>query len=190
MRKIFLLPLTTRQALIYCQKAAPKPNSKPTIADRITAKAAETWAKLETAKSGWRKTLVYYGNQGLQRIPYQEWGLKSFPASNPKLQAEQLTEGKKFDVLYPGNIMHKEDVPKVLARLARERKQLHWNRFIGSMVAMPICVPFALVPVYERHISPKQSMKLTSDSEYRIYLCFMPHIGVGHTGKVSAFPAP
>ncbi|KIW73649.1 hypothetical protein PV04_01748 [Phialophora macrospora] len=147
MRKIILLPLTTRQALVYCQKAIEKPTGKPSIADRITQKAAETWARWETAKTGWRKTLVYYGNQGLQRIPYQEWGLKSFPPSNPKLQAEQITEGKKFDVVYPSNVMHKEDVPKVLARLARERKQLHWNRFIGSMVAMPICIPFALVPV-------------------------------------------
>jgi len=92
--------------------------------------------------------LVTYGNQGLQRIPYQEWGLKSFPPSNPKLQAEQIADNKKFDVVYPGNVMHKDDVPKIMARLAKERKQLHWNRFIGSMVAMPFCIPFALVPVY------------------------------------------
>ncbi|OCT53386.1 hypothetical protein CLCR_10535 [Cladophialophora carrionii] len=156
MRKIILLPLTTRQALVYCQKAIEKPTSKPSIADRITKKAAETWAQWETAKKGWRKTLVYYGNQGLQRIPYQEWGLKSFPPSNPKLQAEQITEGRKFDVIFPSNVMHKEDVPKVLARLARERKQLHWNRFIGSMVAMPICIPFALVPILYRPVSPPE----------------------------------
>jgi hypothetical protein len=147
MRKIFLLPLTTRQALVYCQRAAPKPNAKPTIADRVTTKAAETWAKWEEADKGWRKTLVTYGNAGLQRIPYQEWGLKSFPPSNPTLQAEQIADGTKFDVVYPGNIMHKEDIPKVLSRLAKERKQLHWRRFIGSMIAMPICIPFALVPV-------------------------------------------
>ncbi|KIW96143.1 uncharacterized protein Z519_03210 [Cladophialophora bantiana CBS 173.52] len=145
--RIFLLPLTTRQALVFCQRGVQKPKTNPTIVDRLTAKAAETWAKWEAADRGWRKTVVYYGNQGLQRIPYQEWGLKSFPPSNPKLQAEQIAQGKKFDVIYPGNVMHKDDVPKVLARLARERKQLHWNRFIGSMVAMPICIPFALVPV-------------------------------------------
>ncbi|KIW15983.1 hypothetical protein PV08_06034 [Exophiala spinifera] len=145
--RIFLLPLTTRQALIYCQRAAPNPQAKASIPDRITKKAAETWAQWETAQSGWRKQIVKYGNQGLQRIPYQEWGLKSFPPSNPKLQAEQITKNEKFDVVYPGNVMHKEDVPKVMARLARERKQLHWNRFIGSMVAMPFTVPFILVPV-------------------------------------------
>lgn len=145
--RIFLLPLTTRQALIFCQRAAPNPQAKLSIPDRITKKAAETWAQWETAKGGWRKQIVTYGNRGLQRIPYQEWGLKSFPPSNPKLQAEQIANNEKFDVIYPGNVMHSGDVPKVMARLARERKQLHWNRFIGSMVAMPFTVPFALVPV-------------------------------------------
>lgn len=159
MRKIFLLPLTTRQALVFCQKAIEQPTANPSIADRITKKAVETWAGWETAKKGWRKQVVYYGNQGLQRIPYQEWGLKSFPSSNPKLQAEQITEGKKFDVVFPSNVMHKEDVPKVLARLARERKQLHWKRFIGSMVAMPLCIPFALIPVYEPHASYRPSQR-------------------------------
>jgi len=145
--RIFLLPLTTRQALIFCQRATPNPQGKLSIPDRITKKAAETWAQWEAAKGGWRKQIVTYGNRGLQRIPYQEWGLKSFPPSNPKLQAEQIANNEKFDVIYPSNVMHSGDVPKVMARLARERKQLHWNRFIGSMVAMPFTVPFALVPV-------------------------------------------
>ncbi|KIX05735.1 uncharacterized protein Z518_03707 [Rhinocladiella mackenziei CBS 650.93] len=145
--RLFLLPLTTRQALIYCRRAEQKSSGNVKIVDRLTKKAAETWADWEAADGGWRKQLVKYGNQGLQRIPYQEWALKSFPPSNPKLQAEQIAENKKFDVIYPGNVMKPEDVPKVLGRLARERKQLHWNRFLGSMVAMPFTIPFTLVPV-------------------------------------------
>ncbi|KAK5196498.1 hypothetical protein LTR99_005286 [Exophiala xenobiotica] len=145
--RIFLLPLTTRQTLIFCQRANPNPQGKLSIPDRVTKKAAETWAQWEAAKGGWRKQIVTYGNRGLRRIPYQEWGLKSFPPSNPKLQAEQIANNEKFDVVYPSNVMHSGDVPKVMARLARERKQLHWNRFIGTMVAMPFTVPFALVPV-------------------------------------------
>lgn len=145
--RLFLLPLTTRQALIYCQRVTPVPAADASYLDRITKKAAETWASWEAADRGWRKMVVKYGNQGLQRIPYQEWGLKSFPPSNPKLQAEQIAANIKFDVVYPGNVMRKDDVPKVMSRLARERKQLHWNRFVGSMVAIPFTVPFALVPV-------------------------------------------
>lgn len=145
--RIFLLPLTTRQALVYCQRNTSKPLARLSIVDRITKKASETWAKWEQAEKGWQKQIVTYGNRGLQRIPYQEWALKSFPPTNATLQAEQVTNGEKFDVLYPGNIMSKEDVPKVLARLARERKQLHFNRFIGSMVGLPFTIPFALIPV-------------------------------------------
>lgn len=146
--RIYLLPLTTRQALIYCQRGPVKVGTTPRLIDRVTTKATETWSNWEAAESGWKKKVVTYGNRALQRIPYQEWSLKSFPPSSPKLQAEQITDGKKFDVIYPGNVMHAEDVPKIMARLARERKQLHWNRFIGSMVAMPFTIPFGLIPMY------------------------------------------
>lgn len=146
--RIFLLPLSTRQALIYCKKAAKPEGSPLTIADRVTKKVVETWAKWEAADRGWQKKLVTYGNAGLQRIPFQEWGLKSFPPAKPQLDAETLVKQQKIDVYYPGNVMRREDVPKIMKRLAKERKNLHWNRFIGSMFALPITAPFALVPVY------------------------------------------
>jgi Mitochondrial K+-H+ exchange-related len=146
--RIFLLPISTRQALIYCQKPAVQANAKPTsLVDRAITKAAATWAKWEQAEKGWQKTIVAYGNAGLKRIPYQEWGLKSFPPSSPVSDSNEVAENKKFDVIYPGNVLHQSDVPKVLYRLAKDRKNLHWNRFIGSMIAMPITIPFALVPV-------------------------------------------
>lgn len=91
-----------------------------------------------------------YGNQGLQRIPYEEWGLKSFPPLTHAIQGDDMAmmaEGKRFDVVYPANIMKQEEAPLVLARLAKERKQYHWRRFIGCLVGMPITVPFALIPV-------------------------------------------
>jgi hypothetical protein len=145
--RIFLLPLTTRQALVYCQRITPKPASQRTIFDRINNKATETWAKWERAEKGWQKKVAVNGNKALQRIPYQEWALKSFPPTNANLQAEQLTDGTKFDVVFPGNVMKQEDVSKVLGRLARERKTFHFNRFIGYMVGMPFTIPFALIPM-------------------------------------------
>lgn len=145
--RIFLLPLTTRQALVYCQRISAKPASQRTIFDRITKKSAETWSKWEGAEKGWQKQVVTYGNRALQRIPYQEWALKSFPSTNPNLQAEQITDEKKFDVVFPGNVMLQEDVSKVLGRLAKERKQLHFNRFVGSLVGLPFTIPFAVVPM-------------------------------------------
>lgn len=145
--RIFLLPLTTRQALVYCQRAKPVQGAKRTIAERINAKTTETWAKWEKAEKGWQKQVVTYGNRALQRIPYQEWSLKSFPPVTGDIGAEHIVENKKFEVLYPGNVMDSQDVPKVLARLARDRKSLHFNRFWGSLVAMPFTLPFALIPI-------------------------------------------
>lgn len=146
--RIFLLPLTTRQAFIYCQRLSPKPAAQRNLLDRVNKKATDTWAAWEAAEKGWRRQVVKYGNRALQRISYQEWALKSFPPSNPTLQAEQITQGAKVEVLFPQNIISVEDVPKVLDRLARERKSLHFNRFMGSLVGMPFTIPFALVPVY------------------------------------------
>ena len=45
------------------------------------------------------------------------------------------------------NIMKGEDVPKILGRLASERKNLHWKRFWWSMIGLPFTIPFGLVPV-------------------------------------------
>lgn len=171
--RIFLLPITTRQALIYCQTSARQSAAPPSIADRIINKATQTWAKWEEADRGWQKTLVKYGNAGLQRIPFQEWGLKSFPPAKAKLEAEYMAKNTKFDVFFPGNVMRQEDVPKTLLRLARERKTLHWNRFIGSMIAMPLTIPFALVPVYD--LAGSQFIAwvayCSQNTQHSIFLC-------------------
>jgi hypothetical protein len=145
--RLFLLPISTRQALIYCQRAAQKPTREIGYVDRITKKAADTWAKWEAAEKGWQKKITVYGNRGLQRIPYQEWGLKSFPPLTQQVQAEELTDNKKFSVFYPENIIKSEDVPKIMGRLASERKNLHWKRFWWSMCGLPFTIPFGLIPV-------------------------------------------
>jgi len=145
--RLFLLPISTRQALIYCQRVAPKPTKEGRYVDWVTKRAADTWAKWEAAEKGWQKKITEYGNRGLQRIPYQEWGLKSFPPLTPQVQAEELVENKKYSVFYPENIIKTEDVPKVMGRLASERKNLHWKRFWWSMIGIPFTVPFGLIPV-------------------------------------------
>ncbi len=145
--RLFLLPISTRRALIYCQRANEKAVAETGLVQKAINKVPQTWAQWEAAKSGWKKTLTTYGNRGLQRIPYQEWGLKSFPPLNDEIRAEELSNNKKFEIIYPGNIVQSEDVPKIMRRLASERKQLHWKRFMWSLIGMPFAIPFALVPV-------------------------------------------
>jgi hypothetical protein len=145
--RLFLLPISTRRALIYCQRLSQEPSAKLGLVQKSINKVPQTWAKWETAESGWKKALTEYGNRGLQRIPYQEWGLKSFPPLNDQIQAEELSDNKKFDVVFPANIVQREDVPKIMRRLASERKQLHWKRFIWSLIGIPFTIPFGLIPV-------------------------------------------
>ena len=145
--RIYLLPLSTRQALIYCKNVTPKAPQKLSYVDRATKKAADTWAKWETAEQGWQKKLTLYGNRALQRIPYQEWGLKSFLPLTQTVESEELAAGKKFPVYYPANIMSHDDVPKVMSRLAKERKQLHYRRFVWSLIGLPVSLPFGIIPM-------------------------------------------
>ena len=180
--RLFLLPISTRQALIYCQRTAQKPTKGTGYVDRITKKAADTWAKWEAAEKGWQKKIAEYGNRGLQRIPYQEWGLKSFPPLTQQVQAEELTENKKFSVFYPENIINTEDVPKVLGRLASERKNLHWNRFWWSMCGLPFTIPFGLIPVSVAQFDPNPTSLPALGSQ--IYPSSTWHIGVGPIGEV------
>jgi Mitochondrial K+-H+ exchange-related len=145
--RFFLLPISTRRALIYCQRLQEKPTTELGLVQKTINKVPQTWAKWETAESGWKKKLTEYGNRGLQRIPYQEWGLKSLPPFNPQIQAEELSNNKKFDLVFPANVIQEKDVPKILRRLASERKQLHWKRFVWSMIGLPFTIPFGLVPM-------------------------------------------
>lgn len=145
--RLFLLPVSTRRTLIYCERVADDPNASRSILDRATNKAADTWASWEKKDNGWQKTIVTYGNKILRRIPFEEWGLKSVPPLT-KAREELWRSGKsKMDVLFPGLYLHESEVPKIIQALAVERQNLHRRKLYWSLVGMPITAPFALVPV-------------------------------------------
>ncbi|KAK3398820.1 mitochondrial K+-H+ exchange-related-domain-containing protein [Sordaria brevicollis] len=104
--RLYLLPISTRRTLLYCQKlqppsasasaaitassssgsgpggaASPPPTTKQkqSWGDYIQTKAALTWASWEKKESGWQKSVVSYGNHLLRKLPYEEWALKSVP---------------------------------------------------------------------------------------------------------------
>jgi hypothetical protein len=149
--RLFLLPISTRRSLIYCERLQDslKPGSKPPITERITNFASQTWTKWEKAESGWQKHLTNYGNQLLKRIPYEEWGLKSIPPGTNK-RIEEVNAGKyTFECLYPGAFMKggHPRVSQVLRQLGTERQNLHKRRMWVCIAWMPITIPFQLVPV-------------------------------------------
>ncbi|OJI91028.1 hypothetical protein ABZX51_004434 [Aspergillus tubingensis] len=145
--RLFVIPISTRQALIYARPLRRGPSQKPSIHDRVIQKAAETWAKWEEADKGWKKHLVSWGNRVQQRIPYQEWGLKSIPSLAAVRRLDESYGTKKVDVLFPGNAIRPEKLQKMLQAIATERQDLHRRRMWLSLLATPLTAPVGLIPL-------------------------------------------
>ncbi|KAF2668327.1 hypothetical protein BT63DRAFT_425648 [Microthyrium microscopicum] len=171
--RLFLLPISARRTLIYCDKQfkpaalkalqnGPGDNTKTqtppdtsasakisNLVDRATNKAATTWTTWEKADGGWRKTLTTYGNAALRRIPYQEWGLKSIPPHSQKREEELLVKygQNPVPVFFPPTFLARAEVPEILRKLATERQDLHRTRMIQCGIGAPLTLPFALLPV-------------------------------------------
>jgi len=148
--RLFLLPISTRRTLIYCERVQEvvkgAQNQQP-ISQRILNRASQTWAQWEKAEKGWQKQLTVYGNRLFNRIPYEEWGLKTIPPATKQRLAE-IDQGKlNVECLYPGAFLKGSRVPEVLRTLATERQSLHNRRLWTCIGLMPLSAPFTLVPV-------------------------------------------
>jgi Mitochondrial K+-H+ exchange-related len=145
--KLILLPLSTKRVFLYAQTAnIALPNDKQSFLDKTTTRAAALWVKWEGAEKGWQKKVTVYGNALLQRIPYEEWALKSIPPLSKKVK-NGSENAKRVEVVFPASLVHDNTVVARLRTLATERQSLHKKRFWWSIVGMPISAPVALVPV-------------------------------------------
>ncbi|KAL3480281.1 mitochondrial K+-H+ exchange-related-domain-containing protein [Aspergillus californicus] len=145
--RLFVVPISTRRALIYARLLRKDVSKERSILDRVTNKAVETWAKWEEADKGWKKHLVSWGNRVQQRIPYEEWALKSIPSLSSQRRIDELHGTRKVDVLFPGNAIKEEKLVSVLHKLSMERQDLHRKRMWWSFIAAPFTAPIALIPV-------------------------------------------
>ncbi|KAK4158289.1 mitochondrial K+-H+ exchange-related-domain-containing protein [Chaetomidium leptoderma] len=145
--RFYLLPISTRRTLLYCQKLHAPASEKPTWSDWLQAKTSRTWSGWEKKDKGWQKSVVSYGNQVLRRIPYEEWGLKSVPPLSQRRKQVELKGTEKVEIVYPKSLLAMDRVPQVLKALATEREALHKRRMIWCFIGMPITAPIALLPV-------------------------------------------
>ncbi|KAJ5361421.1 hypothetical protein N7541_002265 [Penicillium brevicompactum] len=145
--RLFLIPISTKRVLIYARPLRRDLSNELSYLDRITTKAAETWAKWEEADKGWKMHLVRWGNRVQQRIPYEEWGLKSIPSLEAQKRINKDHGTNKIDVLFPGNAMRLERISPVLRKIATERQELHKKRMMWSFIAAPFTAPLGLIPV-------------------------------------------
>lgn len=136
--RLFLLPISTRRSLIYCERVSSShPAAKRSILDRITTKASETWVaweKDEKAPLAWKKKVTHYGNHALARIPYEEWGLKTIPALTPRRRKAIEDGSETYHITFPGLYLPQQNITAVLKQLARERQALHRRKMIWSIV--------------------------------------------------------
>ncbi|KAI1207934.1 mitochondrial K+-H+ exchange-related-domain-containing protein [Annulohypoxylon truncatum] len=145
--KFFLLPISTRRTLLYCQKIQVLPKEKQSIVDKATVRAAKLWSGWEKKEAGWQKKVVVYGNSLLRRIHFEEWGLKSVPPLSTKRREEEVLGKDKNQLIYPEDIIPTKHAVNVLRALGTDREPLHKTRLIWCLIGMPISAPFALVPV-------------------------------------------
>ncbi|GIK04573.1 hypothetical protein Aspvir_008656 [Aspergillus viridinutans] len=145
--RLFVVPISMRRALIYSRPLSRDIAKELSVLDRVTNKAAETWAKWEEADKGWKKHLVTWGNKVQQRIPFEEWGLKSIPSLKAQRRLDKSSETKKVDVLFPGNAIKADKLRSILQKIATERQDLHRRKMWWSLVAAPFTAPIALIPV-------------------------------------------
>ena len=148
--RLFLLPISTRRSLIYCEKLHEKAPKDRSILDKVTIKANETWAaweKDDKAIGNWKKKVTFYGNHALKRIPYEEWGLKTLPTLTAQ-RKQSIVDGKeKYEVMFPGMYLKQEKLPGILEKLAKERQLMHRSKLMWSIIIMPFTAPFMLIPV-------------------------------------------
>ncbi|KAJ5578275.1 uncharacterized protein N7459_007239 [Penicillium hispanicum] len=146
--RLFLIPISTRRALIYGRPLRRDAAKELSPLDRATSKAAQTWASWEEAEKGWKKHLVTWGNRVQQRIPFEEWGLKSIPSLNTQRRIDENHGKTKIDVLFPGNSVWPEKIPTILRTIATERQEFHRKKMWWSFGIAPVTAPLGLIPVY------------------------------------------
>ena len=144
--RLFLLPISTRRTLIYCERSSRLTTERRALLDKATAKAAQIWLQWERSNKKWQRNITEYGNRAFQRIPFEEWGLKSIPPLSPQQRAEGAA-GRKVEVAFPPTLIKPDSIRALLRKLGTERQSLHRKRMWWSIVGMPITLPVALVPV-------------------------------------------
>lgn len=146
MMRLFLIPVARGRTLLFCKKLDAQAAIKPNWHDKLQLKTAQKWAEWEQADRGWKKHLVQWGDKVMQRVPFEEWGLKSVPPLKRSAKADILT-GKRIELLYPKNIIEESSVLSELNRLATERQSLHRRRMWWSLAISPLTAPIAIIPL-------------------------------------------
>jgi hypothetical protein len=153
--------------------ALPRVRKIPRIDERLVERASKTWNDWNRSDKSWKRTIVGWANAAMERIPYDEWALKTIPArgvylrrikpAEDRAQEDQtehisIDEFEKRDDLgpkdlvqvrveYPGSILDVQQVESRLQSLASSGITRHTKYFWLSAIGAPLTLPVALIPV-------------------------------------------
>lgn len=150
-------------------------NKQSGMLNRLTTKAADTWAGFGKAPKGsWKLRLYEYGERLVDRMDFEELALKGVdpslapPLRNPGTTGKQLTSVSQSDdkvqqrhqeipLIYPPSAYSELFVPTLnptlhpslsqLRSLLSIRKPRHRRGFYLWMLIAPLTFPFIIIPI-------------------------------------------
>jgi hypothetical protein len=173
--RLIVVPLSSKACMVYCQKTVlPSARTRPRIDDKVAERAAKIWDDWSRSESKLKKNIVSWANIAMERISYEEWGLKTIPArtavlrrrsstyskgqqihfDNMHISAEEFEKYKlssdaleRIPVLYPSTALSSSEVIGRLSRLANRGVTHHTKYFWLSAIGAPLTLPIAILPV-------------------------------------------
>lgn len=140
----------------------------PRLDDRIADRARKLWTSWENSPSKFKQTIVRWANVALEKVPYDEYSLKSIPSKSAVLRKVKEMEKEKashvsvaelekmkdnvetihrIQVQYPSNILTQSQSLEIVTRLATKGTATHWKYFLLSLGLAPLTLPIGLIPV-------------------------------------------
>ncbi|KAI0036548.1 mitochondrial K+-H+ exchange-related-domain-containing protein [Vararia minispora EC-137] len=139
-------PSATSYPLVYYYfQTAPRPaDQPPSLANRITSKAASLWARFGNAPEGnWRRRLFGYGERLVDKIEFEELALSSL---DPSMGPTTTSAGAAAIALVHPSFIGFAPVGHLESLLAH-RAPKHRRGFWTWVAIAPLTAPFTLVPV-------------------------------------------
>jgi len=165
--RLLALPLCRRRGdstreLIYfyahipvsVTKAASSGSSQSYLT-RATNFGANQWTKLGKAKKdSWLNKIYVFGERLMDRIAFEEWALKALdpalaprPWKSAKPSAEDSPSRGQVPLHFPKSIVSEDHLSSHLKKLLAYRQPHHRHRMWMNLGAVPLCLPFALIPI-------------------------------------------
>ncbi|AGO11870.1 AaceriADR104Cp [[Ashbya] aceris (nom. inval.)] len=169
--KIVAVPVTTRRCFFYFKHTddyLDRGSRLVRCEQRVTRRVARTWAKMESSQNVVTVRVVAWVNVLLAQVPWMERSLASFPSESYILkrvhaQGKEETEkrltmrevkeresevaAKPILVYFPRSVISEIVLNDELMRLVREGKQTHMRYLLYCLLALPLTIPIALVPL-------------------------------------------